>query len=927
MSYFYNNKLYSYYELNESSIGSNVITKDVIEIINNEEIFFDFTNLFVRTELINVLNSSDVETIKICIDWGDGSSDRLTIPLISNKSTIGKYKQNQWKSIKHLFNVNKRYEYNTENSQFFHKITISAYNSFNDKLVIVIPYKMVYKTLYDLGSEFSLFSANTTNKNTVSYTLKQISSDSVIVVNSKDWKSILGDDAIEIIDEGISEIFSNEFINEGDMVWDWNSVPNVTLFANVTENGIVGYFTQNDIAVDEWQPQVLYINDSGDENVYVIKGDDFSFSTTQGQELKKGIYQISINPIIGINGVKGESDKIYLLNDTIIKPRELRCQENTQPFDVIDNKFRFRYSIPSEHQVKSLTKAELHLEAKFEDEQYENEDISSVINFTYDLLSPIKNNNTTNKDFMYEIPMRNIPSEVLTSDNIKSKIKYIPKIVTNDVLGGQDNNSFYNEDGTVVVDMETCPLQFGDYDIGDFTSDVIIGETDSTTNNFKCSWNFNKKDDWGFFKFKLTSIENGKIIYNTIHNYIEDKFEGLNTELINSDDTMLSYTLDGNIIPDGEYKIDLDYVVEMGDYYDYRSKSSSCSNSFTYKVPQIHITDILPIPHISYDKMTNTQNLDLYSIIIANEKDNRELKAIKLYENDMLCDGYANLKSFVKFNFNNLEETTKSYKFSSIDSNDMYNRIGLSSSAKITVNNDEIKNNLLSLPSDYIDAIGNDTNKQFIQADNNEIRTMTWVKENTLHDIRKKYRYTHEDKSYFTAVDENMCKFGEENRCPLYEIIEILDNKTTLRRFRPYDGDDQNKIIKNGRTELPSANEVINSSDIVKFPSFVQSSDLGQMTLQWKSSYDLLSPHVKDLKLKVKHLTSEYEQNFDVKGLMDYTLYSLPFGDYQCNFIINSEYTGVVQIGFVKNSFLHGARHKRMYHFDFGRLFPALELL
>jgi hypothetical protein len=38
------------------------------------------------------------------------------------------------------------------------------------------------------------------------------------------------------------------------MVWDWNSVPNVTLFANVTENGIVGYFTQNDIAVDEWQP-------------------------------------------------------------------------------------------------------------------------------------------------------------------------------------------------------------------------------------------------------------------------------------------------------------------------------------------------------------------------------------------------------------------------------------------------------------------------------------------------------------------------------------------------------------------------------------------------------------------------------------------------------------------------------------------------
>lgn len=47
MSYFYNNKLYDYYQLTESSIGSNVITKDVIEIINNEKILFDFSNLFV----------------------------------------------------------------------------------------------------------------------------------------------------------------------------------------------------------------------------------------------------------------------------------------------------------------------------------------------------------------------------------------------------------------------------------------------------------------------------------------------------------------------------------------------------------------------------------------------------------------------------------------------------------------------------------------------------------------------------------------------------------------------------------------------------------------------------------------------------------------------------------------------------------------
>lgn len=105
MSYFYNNKLYTYYELNETSIGSNEITKDAIEIINNEEILFDFTNLIVQTESISVINFSDVETIKIRVDWGDGTIDRLVIPLVSNKSTIGTYRPNQWKIVKHLFNV------------------------------------------------------------------------------------------------------------------------------------------------------------------------------------------------------------------------------------------------------------------------------------------------------------------------------------------------------------------------------------------------------------------------------------------------------------------------------------------------------------------------------------------------------------------------------------------------------------------------------------------------------------------------------------------------------------------------------------------------------------------------------------------------------------------------------------------------------
>lgn len=172
MSYFSNNKLYHYYEVIDSNVSSDSIIKDTIEVLNNETIRFDFSKLNVYAPIYGVLNSVDVETIKIIVDWGDGTIDRLTKPLVSNSSTIGTYRPNQWKSIEHLFNVEKKYDYKTDDIQYLHKITITAYNTFNDKFVIQIPYKILYKTIYDLGSEMALFSANTTNTNKVSYTLK-----------------------------------------------------------------------------------------------------------------------------------------------------------------------------------------------------------------------------------------------------------------------------------------------------------------------------------------------------------------------------------------------------------------------------------------------------------------------------------------------------------------------------------------------------------------------------------------------------------------------------------------------------------------------------------------------------------------------------------------------------------------------------------
>ena len=161
----------------------------------------------VWTSSLDVLNSFDVDTIKFYIDWGDGKTERLSKPLISNKSTIGVYKPNEWKIVEHVFVVDKTSRKNNV-------ITITAFNSFDEKLTVKIPYTVIYKTIYDLGSEFSLFSANTTNTNKVSYTLKQNNSDSMMILSSVDEKEkLFGKDSELDEDNFVNTQFSDEFID------------------------------------------------------------------------------------------------------------------------------------------------------------------------------------------------------------------------------------------------------------------------------------------------------------------------------------------------------------------------------------------------------------------------------------------------------------------------------------------------------------------------------------------------------------------------------------------------------------------------------------------------------------------------------------------------------------------------------------------
>jgi len=128
------------------------------------------------------------------------------------------------------------------------KITVSVYNTFNDVVRIYIPYKLVYKSIYDLGTDYTLLDGNITNSNHSSFVVKNNNTNALMVVAVKDWKKIYGNDEIVYIsDDDISIDYSDEFVNEESIIWDWDSVPTialkgVTVASKDSLNGIVTYF-------------------------------------------------------------------------------------------------------------------------------------------------------------------------------------------------------------------------------------------------------------------------------------------------------------------------------------------------------------------------------------------------------------------------------------------------------------------------------------------------------------------------------------------------------------------------------------------------------------------------------------------------------------------------------------------------------------
>ena len=244
------------------------------------------------------------ELHKIKIDWGDGTEDILVKDLSDRGSSLNTVFQS-WKRISHLYNSDKKKVYLTEDVKSLSSINIYFYNTYNDVIRLVIPFKLVYKSLYDLNCRFDLVSANTGNDYLTTFVFKEGLGNSLSVVqNINPMLQINYEDNIEYIKKKTVSIDdSDDFIDEDNVKWAWDQIPYVSIktscdkyYPNYTSdksNALTSLRCEcfeETVPIENWKPIVERILDHGNvflSNVSVDKNGAFMFYVFGGNEVSK----------------------------------------------------------------------------------------------------------------------------------------------------------------------------------------------------------------------------------------------------------------------------------------------------------------------------------------------------------------------------------------------------------------------------------------------------------------------------------------------------------------------------------------------------------------------------------------------------------------------------------------------------------------
>lgn len=764
--------------------SSQYVWKDDIEIFNNKQFTLDVSGVKFLCSDRQIIGS---QINKIKIDWGDGKQQFAAKRIHSVTSSIGVWQNDQWTRIKHHFNTDKRNVYLTKDVRSLPKIVITFYNTFNDKVQMYIPYKLVYKSMYDMGTKFTMKSGNITNTNHSSFVLKNQNDNSLFVVSVKDfWKKILNQDdqVVYINDTVVSKNYADQFVNQDSIIWDWKGIPLIALHVQrKVENGIRFFkckFDQKNVNLDSWTPKCFQILDGHQRQLtnFIIDRSYRQFSVYDGtqsniEDLSNGLYKIYVQ-MVGINQVSGTSqikyvkssddffsDKIQVLQYIDFQTQKLITQ--FQSLDETERYITFRYQLPTGAYPSHIQYANIFLTSFCYDDS--NNGISETftdneqIKFQYELNleSPIVIGE--NVYYQTRIPFREIPNGKY---NVTIQVKQLPK--TNDDTAQTKIYQFVQQEGKVQYNPKQITLNYTN--IGSITEPIIKNERGS----LDIEWTINQPSQMSNVLYRVSKLDD-TAEETVVDYYVVQKNQGYTN--YNFTENTNNYNFYQTIVPqtiqDGLYKVQVGHVIPMQRFVGQRQTTASCQYNYKYNCPELTVVDFCPylkksgknlIPYLRIVGTSNENNISGIQINFNSISQSGDIvyEGVKLTGNKLLNDVIlGQIFDYNKYNQSRL--SLKAYN----TKDELYKR----KQAKVNYTLGLLKN----FDKDYLT---NDYSNQQVTYGQNYIKKSTGQKfsgknliDNTFYNIKKDYRwvqdngticYSNGSEPQFISVDGNGIK-------------------------------------------------------------------------------------------------------------------------------------------------------------------------
>lgn len=902
MSYFLNDKIYSQLKFKDLLNDNDILE---IEVVNNETISFDFRGVQLPCNQQDIVT----EIIKIVIDWGDGKIDKLTRPFAKQKTSIEIREDQEWKIVQHLFNVDKKYFYTNDK----HKITIDFYNTFGECKTYVIYYKMFYKSIYDIGSDFSLLSANLTNDNNVSYTLRQDNTDSVIVTSNKKIKlnEIIGD--VQYKEVSFDQV-DNTLIQTDYTVFNWKEAPKVkwiqepVIVSDETTDGKIMKFSFSLIGMEQKQNQDVkvqiqnfgiiskeYVIEQSDDGVYRFEKKLSEINSTESKIAESEISELyKINILThGKTDIKGESQPKFVMNY-----RGENISSTKDVFDdikvKINSKIRELSSVFASYKKyeKIIDKYQIRLSS----ENYEI--VLYLTDLEIDQLG--SNNDYTN----YKLKEYSIPSDTY-------KISY----------------KVFLKNGQISDEFDVVEYNF------DFKNDIICKPTIESITGGDCSQSPDNKDvslptvienDKCYFKI-YPNIKNGNDIqlfrydFTLTNDNNDETFEIVQKNKQYSESFLITkndketqqsfdendsykYYFQGNKIPDGIYTLELKNKRKYLNYYNYcESQPSSYTFNYVYPVPTIKKQSFVITPKISYSPTTKKQSISIVGNYAFESDDALDGMTLSIGEGDDIHFLQVD-KMSGSVVLNNYYDSTEKVKltFSAFRRGDDWKRTGSAEAidALQPINFSELKD-IIKTNGQHHHSFNAEEEFNWKGASvGNEIQKWNSIKRDTVYNIKKDKKYTIENKDYFTHSKYE--KAFDKNKLFVFKVNQYTStNGEIVRRFQPTtifvsEPNPVSDVTDTGSDESNSTSvtNLINlklKQDIDVHSVYNKNTDKCDVTVDFKLNETLTKQKLKYFRIKFKENNNESDkqyqydllnENLSINADTFSNTVSLPMGSY-----------------------------------------------